>query len=186
MFHSAFKKDILKRLCCLQTWKAWYKLFSSSGLKNFAYVSITKHPFEGHENERLISFSYTIWFMTISDNFVWGISSKIQISKSQVNYERNWRNLPRCERKFWSFDVVRKFFFISLCTYTYTHTHTHIYIYIYDQSVDSSCFALWELINTAQIKIRFCRTRALKLLLELWELHCACGYPSRSTECASS
>ena len=119
-------------------------------------------------------------------DFVWGISSKIQISKFQVNYERNWRTLPRCERKFWSFDVVRKFFFIFLRTYIYTHISIYIYIYIYDQSVDSSYFALWELISTAQIKIRFCRTRVLKLLLELWELHCACGYPSRSTECASS
>ena len=61
-------------------------------------------------------------------DFVWGISSKIQISKFQVNYERNWRTLPRCERKFWSFDVVRKFFFIFLCTYIYTHISIYIYI----------------------------------------------------------
>ena len=38
---------------------------------------------------------------------------------------------------------------------------------IYDQSVDSSRFALWELISTAQIKGRSWRTRVLKLLLEL-------------------
>ena len=63
-------------------------------------------------------------------DFVWGISSKIQISKFQVNYERNWRTLPRCERKFWSFDVVRKFFFIFLRTYIYTHIYLYIYIYI--------------------------------------------------------
>ena len=61
-------------------------------------------------------------------DFVWGISSKIQISKFQVNYERNWRTLPRCERKFWSFDVVRKFFFIFLRTYIYTHISIYIYI----------------------------------------------------------
>ena len=63
-------------------------------------------------------------------DFVWGILSKIQISKFQVNYERNWRTLPRCERKFWSFDVVRKFFFIFLRTYIYTHISIYIYIYI--------------------------------------------------------
>ena len=63
-------------------------------------------------------------------DFVWGILSKILISKFQVNYERNWRTLPRCERKFWSFDVVRKFFFIFLCTYIYTHISIYIYIYI--------------------------------------------------------
>ena len=42
---------------------------------------------------------------------------------------------------------------------------------IYDQSVDTSCFALWELISTAQIKWRSWRTRVFKLLLELWALH---------------
>ena len=53
---------------------------------------------------------------------------------------------------------------------------------ICDQSVDSSCFALWELISTAQIKWGSWRTRVLKLLLELWALHIACGYPSWSIE----
>ena len=48
---------------------------------------------------------------------------------------------------------------------------------IYNQSVYSSCFTLWELINTAQIKRRSWRTRVLKLPLELWALHIACGYP---------
>ena len=42
IFYSAFKKDTEK---VLLKWKAWYKLLSSSGL----YVSITRHPFEGHE-----------------------------------------------------------------------------------------------------------------------------------------
>ena len=63
-------------------------------------------------------------------DFVWGILSKIQISKFQVNYERNWRTLPRCERKFWSFDAIRKFF-----SSLYLHTYTHIYIYIYIRSI---------------------------------------------------
>ena len=57
-------------------------------------------------------------------DFVWEISSKIQISKFQVNYERNWRALPRFEWKFWSFDVIRKFFFHLS---TYIHIHTYIY-----------------------------------------------------------
>ena len=48
---------------------------------------------------------------------------------------------------------------------------------IYDESVDSSCFVLWELISTGQIKSRCWRTRVLKLLVELWALHLACGYP---------
>ena len=62
------------------------------------------------------------------------------------------------------------------------YSYIYIYIYIrYDQSVYSSCFALWELISTAQIKRRSWRTRVLKLLLELWALHIACGYPSWST-----
>ena len=45
--------------------------------------------------------------------------------------------------------------------------YIYIYIYIFDQSVDSSYFALWELIGTAQFKRRYWRTRVLKLLLEL-------------------
>ena len=45
---------------------------SSSGMKDFVYVSIAKHPFEEHgisvkncadNEERLISFCCTIWFM---------------------------------------------------------------------------------------------------------------------------
>ena len=36
---------------------------------------------------------------------------------------------------------------------------------ILDQSEDSSCFALWELISAAQIKRRSWRTRVLKLSL---------------------
>ena len=45
------------------------------------------------------------------------------------------------------------------------------YIFIYDESVDSSCFGLWEFISIAQIKRRSWRTRVLKLLLELWASH---------------
>ena len=53
---------------------------------------------------------------------------------------------------------------------------------IYDQSVDSSCFALAELISTAQIKGSSSKKRLLKALLELSALHISCGYPSPSTE----
>ena len=56
---------------------------------------------------------------------------------------------------------------------------------IYDQSVDSNRFALWEFISTGQIKRRSWRTIVLKLLLQSWALHTACGYPSWSTECST-
>ena len=39
---------------------------------------------------------------------------------------------------------------------------------IYDQSVDSICFAVWELISTAQLKRRSWRNRKLKPFLEFW------------------
>ena len=43
-------KRRLKRLPYFK-WKAWYKLLSSSGLKNYisTFPSSTIHPFEGHE-----------------------------------------------------------------------------------------------------------------------------------------
>ena len=54
---------------------------------------------------------------------------------------------------------------------------------IFGQSVDNSCFALWELISTSQIKWRSSRAIVLKLLLELWVLHITCDYHFWSTEC---
>ena len=61
------------------------------------------------------------------------------------------------------------------------HRFVKLYIYIYDQSADSTYFALWELISTAQIKRRPWRTKVLKLLLELWALLISYGYSSGST-----
>ena len=57
--------------------------------------------------------------------------------------------------------------------YIYIYIYIHIYIYIYDQSVDSSRFALWELISTAQIKWRSWRTiQFLVKRHEEWVFHC--------------
>ena len=61
------------------------------------------------------------------------------------------------------------------------HRFVKLYIYIYDQSADSTYFALWELISTAQIKRRPWRTKVLKLLLELWVFLIFYGYSSGST-----
>ena len=62
------------------------------------------------------------------------------------------------------------FFLSNHAVYIYIYVHIYIYVYIYiyiytwDQSADSSCFALWELIGAAQIKWRSWRIRVLKLL----------------------
>ena len=56
---------------------------------------------------------------------------------------------------------------------------------INDQSVRIRCFTLLELISTAKLERRSWRNRMLKPLLELWALHIACGYLSRSTECST-
>ena len=69
---------------------------------------------------------------------------------------------PTVTYKYWKYHMRR-------CTRLNTRA-TSFLVYIYDQSVDSSRFALWELISTAQIKRRSWRTRVLKLLLELWAL----------------
>ena len=72
-------KRILKRLCYWK-WKAWYKLLSRSGLKKFCVRSLSpnillsgikywlRNQLCSFENERLTSFSYTIWFMISEKN----------------------------------------------------------------------------------------------------------------------
>ena len=72
----------------------------------------------------------------------------------------------------------------TLCVVDHLWPLIYKYIYIYIYIYSRSCFVLWELISTAQIKRRSSRSRVLKFLLELWLLHIACGYPYWSTECS--
>ena len=72
--------------------------------------------------------------------------------------------------------VCKSLLMAELCL----HRFVKLYIYIYDQYADSSYFALWELISTAQIKRRPWRTKVLNLLLELWALLIFYGYSSGS------
>ena len=56
----------------------------------------------------------------------------------------------------WIYIYIYQLYVYILCIYhIYIYIEIYTYIYLYDQSVDKSCFTLWESINTAQIKLRF-------------------------------
>ena len=107
MFHSAFEKDT-EKVVLLEV-KDLIKLLSSSGLKKFCVRSYhqTSFCFEGHEtvkywlrkqlcsfeNKRLISFSYTIWFMILEKNITRCMllhRDACMNQKSQLGIQKMW------------------------------------------------------------------------------------------------